>query len=166
MSLTEEVTFDNRQRGNERPDSQRPSEPVAETFTFDKQGNIEKYPWIRKFFLSMVIILVALLSFGLGRLSGGRDGGGIKLEFDSSISNSQFPISNETQTGNALNSIENSKLKIENSTSVVASSKGTKYHYPHCSGAKRITDANKIVFSSPEAAEASGYTLAANCKPK
>lgn len=114
----------------------------------------------------MVIVLVALLSFGLGRLSGAGDGGGIKLEFDSSISNSQFPISNETQIGNALNSIENSKLKIENSTSVVGSSKGTKYHYPHCSGAKRITDANRIIFSSPEAAEASGYTLAANCKPK
>lgn len=132
---------------------------ISEEFSFSKEGNIEKYPWVRKFFLSMVIVLVALLSFGLGRLSGAGDGGGIKLEFDSSISN-------EAQTGNALNSIENSKLKIENSTSVVGSSKGTKYHYPHCSGAKRIADANRIIFSSPEAAEASGYTLAANCKPK
>lgn len=133
-------------------------DPISETFELDEAGEVVRFPLFRKLFLSLVIILVATLSFGLGRLSGGEREG-IKLEFDSSISN-------QASVSGAFNSIENSKLEIENSTSVVASKNSTKYHYPHCSGAKRILDANKIIFTSPQAAEASGYTLAANCRPK
>lgn len=166
MSITEEITFDNRQRGNESLNSQRPSEPIAETFTFAKDGRVEKYPLYKKLYLSLVIVLVATLSFGLGRLSGGGERGGIKLEFDSSMSNTQFPISNEATASKALNSLENSKLKIENSTQVVASSKGNKYHYPYCPGAKQISEKNRITFSNAAAAEASGYTLASNCRPR
>ncbi len=52
------------------------------------------------------------------------------------------------------------------SQSVVASSKGTKYHYLNCPGAKQISEANKITFTSAKEAEAAGYTRAANCKPQ
>lgn len=46
---------------------------------------------------------------------------------------------------------------------VVASKGGTKYHYPWCGGAARISVANKVTFPSIEAARAKGYTPAANC---
>jgi methylphosphotriester-DNA--protein-cysteine methyltransferase len=49
------------------------------------------------------------------------------------------------------------------SGSYVASKNGTKYHYPWCSGAKRIKDENKVWFDTVEQARAAGYTPAANC---
>ena len=74
--ITEEVEFDNRQRGDESLDSQSPSEPVA-TFTFDKNGIVSPY---RKYYLSAVIILATLLAFGLGRLSVVGEREGIKVD--------------------------------------------------------------------------------------
>ena len=163
--ITEEVEFDNRQRGDESLDSQSPSEPVA-TFTFDKEGRIESWFNWKPYFMTLVIILTATLSFGLGRLSTVGNRGGLRVEIDPEISNSQFPISNQASIINASKTIENSKLKIENSASVVASRSGTKYHYTYCPGAKQISEKNKLIFESAEAAEASGYSLAANCKPR
>lgn len=46
---------------------------------------------------------------------------------------------------------------------LVGSKTGTKYHLPECSGAKNISDKNKIFFSSIAEAEKQGYTPAANC---
>ncbi|MBI2065770.1 MAG: hypothetical protein HYT68_01735 [Candidatus Zambryskibacteria bacterium] len=132
---------------------------LSEIVSYDKDGQVERFPLFRKLFLSLVIILVALLSFGIGRLSvvGNREP--VRIEYDPEISNSQFPISNQASIINAL-------TNIENSTSVVVSKNGARYHYPHCAGAKQIKEENKIVFSSPAAAEAAGYTLAANCSPR
>ena len=47
---------------------------------------------------------------------------------------------------------------------LVASKGGTKYHFPWCSGAQRISEANKIWFNSVEEARKAGYTPASNCK--
>ena len=47
---------------------------------------------------------------------------------------------------------------------VVASKKGTRYYLPWCGGVRRISDANKVWFSSIKAAKVAGYTPAANCK--
>lgn len=45
-----------------------------------------------------------------------------------------------------------------------ASINGTKYYYLNCGGINRIKEANLVYFSSPEQAEARGYSLAAGCK--
>lgn len=114
-------------------------------------------PW-RKLYLALVIILIATLAFGIGRLTGGGEKEGVKIEFEAQ---------NATAL-KALDPIENSKLKIENSVSgsVVASRNGSKYHFSYCPGAKQIKEENKISFQSAEDAEASGYTLASNCKER
>lgn len=144
---------------------------ISEEVSFDKEGHIERFTWFKKLFLSLIIILVASLSFGIGRLSvvGKREP--IRIEYDPEISNSQFPISNVNQASvsSAITSIENSlkteNSKIVNSTSVVASKNSNKYHFSHCPGAKQIKEENKITFESAKVAEGAGYTLAANCKP-
>jgi hypothetical protein len=46
---------------------------------------------------------------------------------------------------------------------LVGSKNSTKYHFPWCSGALRITEANKIYFNSIEEARAKGYSPATNC---
>ncbi len=46
----------------------------------------------------------------------------------------------------------------------VASRNGKKYYLPSCSGAKSISEANKIWFSTKEEAEKAGYAPATACK--
>lgn len=53
--------------------------------------------------------------------------------------------------------------KKQESLEVVASKNGETYSFPWCSGAKRISEKNKIVFSSKQEAEKAGYREAKNC---
>lgn len=106
--------------------------------------------------LVAVIILVGTGSFGLGRLS-------VK-----ETSNEPLKI---TQNGEIF---ENTSGQINESVSasageslggeVIASKNGTKYHYSWCPGAKQISEANKIAFTTAKAAEEAGYSRALNCK--
>lgn len=128
---------------------------ITEVVSIGKDGGMKPDGLWRKVFLALVIMLVALLSFGLGRLSAVGKSKPIKIEYDSSLS-IESPIQ-KSQTAGVINA---------RGEGIVASRNGSKYHYPHCAGAKQIKEENKITFDSKEAAESSGYTLAANCKPK
>jgi hypothetical protein len=160
MNITEKV-FDFKQRGN--VEGQAPLQSSSEleaTVTFDKDGRIERFPLFQKLFLTIIIILVATLSFGIGRLSVAGDRGPVRIEYDQQLTthNSQR-TTNINQTASVINT-------TQNDTAVVVSKNGTKYHYSHCGGAKQIKEENKIVFQTPEAAEIAGYTLAGNCSPR
>jgi len=114
-------------------------------------------------FTILLIILVAFGSFGLGRLS--------------KIADSRVPVVIRAEDGAIIGEIgpegEVNSLGPNNTASVliadqsgrvVASKSGAKYHFPWCSGALRISEANKIWFDSKVEAELAGYTPAANCK--
>lgn len=104
-------------------------------------------------FLAGLIVLVSVGSFGLGRLS---------------------VIWPEKQP---LTIMQNDKLQMPKTTfaspigsadnlalgKYVASKNGLSYHFPWCSGAKRIKEENKVWFQTKEEAEAGGYKPAANC---
>ena len=136
---------------------------ISEEVSFDKDGNIVRFPLLRKLFLSLVIILVATLSFGIGRLSVIGDREPIKIEYDPALT--QEPSTSINQTANVINS--NPAVFAPSGTSeVVVSKNGSKYHFLHCPSVKQIKEENKIFFATPAAAEAAGYTLAANCKPR
>jgi len=133
---------------------------IAEEVTFDKDEEItgwdplsSSFPWMKKLYLSLVIMLTAGLAFGLGRLSVVGEKAEIKIEYDPSL-----------QSASVVSASPSLLSTPSSQTSVVASKNGQKYHYPHCSGAKQIAEANKITFENPAAAEASGYTLASNCR--
>ena len=86
----------------------------------------------------LVIVLVTIISFGLGKLS----------EIDRS--KHQVQIYEDSTIG-------------ETGGQVVASKKGSKYHAPWCPGAQTMKEENKIWFESEEAAEEAGYGRAGNC---
>lgn len=118
---------------------------------FDEEGELEQYPLFRKLSLALIIILVALLSFGIGKLSSLGEREPIKIEYDSQPTTySSQPTAN---------------TNIQNG-GVVASKNGTKYHYSYCPGAKQIKEENKLLFASAVLAERAGYTLASNCSPR
>lgn len=94
--------------------------------------------------ISLIVILVALSSFGLGRLSASEAS-------KPAVSVSQAPFEAEPR-GMAIGGL------------VVASRNGKVYHFPWCGGADQISAANKVWFSSEEAAQKAGYTPSKSCK--
>lgn len=115
-------------------------------------------------FLGLIVILVAFGSFGLGRLSK-IEGSKAPVRIENSV---EFPQNSTSQALNKEISGQGASIisSIPNGTEgqLVGSSGGTKYHFPWCSGAKTISEANKIYFTSKEDAESRGYTPASNCK--
>ena len=96
-------------------------------------------------FVATLILLVALASFGLGRQS----------------ESWQEPLTVPNQAA-VSQGVSPTSEKIESAT-YVASRNSDKYHLPWCSGAKRISEDNRIYFDSKTAAETAGYKPAANC---
>jgi hypothetical protein len=110
------------------------------------------------FFYGVLVVLIAVSSFGLGRLS----------QVEIAQKTPQTPIQ-LTQNAAAIESVgpkassSNSVGRLEGG-SFVASKNGTKYHLLTCPGAKQIKQENKIFFDSQEEAEKAGYSKAGNCK--
>lgn len=94
-------------------------------------------------FTVLLIVFVGAISFGLGRLSATED-------VVTPVTLLQAPAAD----------IEPMYLGGE----VVASRRGTKYHFPWCSGATSMNEVNKIWFKTVEDARKAGYTPASNCK--
>jgi len=129
------------------------------------------------FILGAIIILVALISFGLGRLSKIREQKTpITIENGISMANGapqggndqlgQNEASKNLAAVGSISSLKDIGYPSTPSTGgkVVASKSGTKYHYPWCAGASKISDKNKVWFTNEDEAKKAGYTPANNCK--
>lgn len=103
-------------------------------------------------FSAILLVLVALTSFGLGRQS-------VREVVPDAVAGG-------VESGEEVRPISvTSPSEDSNATTFyVASRNGEVYHLPHCSGAKRISEANKITFKTKAEAEAAGYRPAVNCK--
>jgi Metal binding domain of Ada len=122
------------------------------------------------FYYSAVIILVAGASFGLGRQSVVEKTQENSLIKQNSVILTPAAQSAPTPTLNPTISVpvpvtsQGAAAVGVVSGEVVASKSGSKYHLPTCPGAKQIKPDNLISFETIAAAEAAGYTPAANCK--
>jgi hypothetical protein len=128
-----------------------------------KKVNAKIKPFENDLILIIVIILVAFISFGLGRLSKIRENK-TPITVEGSDLNTYLNTYQEAGVGATQTENPEGEQVPYGAGLYVASKSGTKYHYPWCPGAATIKEENKIWFSSKEAAEASGYTPAANCK--
>ena len=110
----------------------------------------------------LIVILVGLGSFELGRLSKENDSQAIKTQ-DSSPNSINVPdvsISNPDvgiQQGGSPTPGANSNQPF------FASSKGKKYYTANCSAGKNIKSANLIYFATELDAQKAGYTLSSSC---
>ena len=120
-----------------------------------------------KYYTALIIVLVGLSSFGLGRLSiQDENREPITIETDGVNQTGNIPqvstsANNLNQTASVVSSIA---TKIEPGGKLVASKNGTKYYFPWCAAAAKIADANKVWFNSEAEARAKGLQPAANCK--
>lgn len=107
----------------------------------------------------IIVILVGLGSFELGRLSKEASSGGVKIEYPSQNDNNTVQPENSTQT-----SLKTSNINLASSgKTFFASSRGSKYYTISCSAGKTIKQENRIYFTTGEEAQAAGYTLSSSC---
>lgn len=106
----------------------------------------------------IIVILVGLGSFELGRLSKESDSGGIKIG---------YPSQNDKQRASVVSLLNNTPETIPNNNfsgkTFFASSKGTKYYTLGCSAGKTIKQENRVYFTTGEEAQLAGYTLSSSC---
>lgn len=114
----------------------------------------------------IIVILVGLGSFELGRLSKETDNGNIKI---SSIQEEEdYKLEYANQEANAVSSVKsanttNSIIKDNSGKNFFASNRGSKYYSLGCSAGKTIKQENRIYFTTGEEAEQAGYTLSSSC---
>lgn len=115
---------------------------------------------VRDIVLVAVVMLVGLISFGLGRLSLEPQAAASVL-----ICSPETPQNTKVASGVARSgAAPGEAVAPEESGTLVGSKNGSVYHYPWCSGAGRIKEENKVWFKSKADAEQAGYRPAQNCK--
>lgn len=109
--------------------------------------------WADELFLVAVILLVGLISFGLGRLS-----------VNSSESNELVVESTPVATSEIINLKSEIASGGEVEAATIVGNKSSKiYHREDCPGAQRMSEANKIYFASIVEAQKAGFRPAGNC---
>lgn len=116
----------------------------------------------KDFLIILIIIFVALSSFGLGRLSKENSSTGLKIEY-------------QDQTANILGAQELAKTEVGQKLAIpqtdlknsageyFASNRGKKYYPVDCSAGKSIKTENRIYFKTSLEAEKAGYELSSSC---
>jgi len=116
--------------------------------------------WVKtnntELYLTAAIVLVAVISFGLGRLSKIREEK-TPITIENVKENEETSESKPLLTSNVDNEIKTDKI-------FVASKNGKKYYYAWCESANVIKEQNRIWFATQAEAEKAGYQPAANCK--
>lgn len=120
-------------------------------------------------FYTLLILVVALGAFGLGRLSVAEKATVMAQNKDIERQDVVPTVGVKSVATSSTSSSSTELLPIATSSKTteqgefVASRKGTKYHYTWCPGAAQIKPENKLFFVSAAAARAAGYTPASNC---
>jgi len=115
-------------------------------FCKDKQSDL---------FIIITIILVALIAFGVGRLTAPKTE---PIQIKNLEKASVQDITPEQEEGTAQKETQG-----DYQGQVVGSKNSDKYHLPECPGVQQISEQNKVWFNSIEEAEKAGYKPAGNC---
>lgn len=111
-------------------------------------------------YTAIVIVLVGVASFGLGRLSF-TETEQLHVEIANVFPEASVVIATENATEEG--SVPPSNTVAEQGL-FVGSKNSNKYHYPWCPGAVQMKEENKVWFASVEEAKSRGYVPAGNCK--
>jgi hypothetical protein len=116
----------------------------------------------------IVVVLVGLGSFELGRLSKEDTSGGVKiLPAVAGEYTGQDAETSTNQTANVISAVSDTSSPTSTNSSTktfFASKKGKKYYTTSCSAGKTIKQENRIYFTTGEEAEQAGYALSTSCQ--
>ena len=117
----------------------------------------------------IIVILVGLGSFKLGRLSKENGSSGLKILPAVAV---EYPNQIETQSASAILSQNSLETNIKTSPIIsnptgktfFASNRGTKYYTISCYAGKTIKQENRVYFTTGEEAQKAGYELSSSCR--
>jgi hypothetical protein len=131
--------------------SARPYDMITNVRTIQEMGQkIKDYAlprgedMVAEWGLVAIVFLLAVASFGLGRLS--------------ALEDAKPPVA----IGDSIAATKPAVLFMGGL--VVASRSGSAYYFPWCAGAQKIVPANQVWFQSEQAAQQAGYSPAKACK--
>ncbi len=117
----------------------------------------------RDLYVVLLIILVGVGSFGLGRLSKiSQNKEPIKITYDANLAGAAGEQTPQ-QAGIRSDKKEPLAAEISGSHSFVASKRGKKYYDIDCEAAKSLKEENKIYFDTEEQAQKAGYSASSSC---
>jgi hypothetical protein len=119
---------------------------------------------IKFFWTPAIFILVAVLAFGLGRISRIEDHREPIVIESLPLVAAVATIAGEPSPSPPPPAAVVQTPPPASQGGYVASKSGAKYHLVTCGSAKSIKEENRIYFSTKQAAEAAGYEPAKNCK--
>jgi len=116
----------------------------------------------KDFLIILIIILVGLISFLLGRLSNQESSEGLKIRYQDQealvlSSSSLIKAGWDDKLSVPQNSSKNSLGEY------FASNRGKKYYPINCSAGKNIKIENRVYFKTAQEAEKAGYELSSSC---
>lgn len=119
----------------------------------------------------IIVILVGLGSFELGRLSKEKISSGIKIlpAMTEKYPNQENQDANKktSQATNVISTTNNIPRAVfdtsVNDKNFFASNRGSKYYTLGCSAGKTIKQENRIYFMTGEEAQIAGYALSSSC---
>jgi hypothetical protein len=114
--------------------------------------------------MAILLLIVGIGSFGLGRMSAGITGQEQAASVGLSPQVNKVQVAPQTVASGTAAAIATGEPVEKSPQNFVGSKSGTKYHALTCPGAKQIKDTNKIFFATEDEAQSAGYTRAANCK--
>lgn len=118
----------------------------------DIAGKIKGFLGSRELFPVLLLLLVGIASFGLGRLA---------ERASSPASGMEAAVAG---AGEVVEAGTLGEANLPPAAGYVASRHGEKYHLPWCAGAGHIASENEVWFATEEEARAAGYEPAANCR--
>ena len=118
----------------------------------------------------LIVILVGLGAFGLGRLSKDSSSSSVQTEYpngalEQTINQGANVISaiNEESGGDVITT-KTATTTTNTGKNYFASSRGKKYYPVECSAGKSLKQENRVYFATASDAEKAGYTLSSSCK--
>lgn len=127
-------------------------------------------PYQESLFLVLVIIMVGLIGFGLGRLSAKFSQPMLNInstlvnvtDLDKIATGDADKISSFTTQSSSGQGIPAADREVAE-RKIVGNKQSKIYHFEDCPGALRMSDANKIFFASILQASEAGFRPAGNC---
>ncbi|MBI2465793.1 MAG: hypothetical protein HYV66_01010 [Candidatus Sungbacteria bacterium] len=128
-------------------------------------------PYADNLFLVMVIMLVGLIGFGLGRLSSKYQTAELKIQSTLVNTADLSKIATTPASGSTASVEATTLLKSQNGAvaeeiinqKIVGNKNSKIYHYENCPGALKMSEGNKIFFASIIDAQNAGFKPAGNC---
>jgi hypothetical protein len=131
-----------------------------------KDWLLSKLSRLEPYIVPVIVILVGLGAFGLGRLSAAPQKQALRILYPDAQLATPIGASGSGLVDAAKSGDQPTATTGDFAVSpseYVASKSGTKYYLTTCSSAGRIKDENRVYFGSQEEARAAGYEPAANC---